>query len=247
MKLIALLFSVTIFLYTGCSLQRQNFSYTNKTYAIDSNYNTKTDMKIHGNFISFNPYLFEFNIRITQYDSIDQHTGKRVFHYVFDTANVYLIDINKKAFFEFDSFTTKAKLLSTGKLQEKKYGTQFPENNSIETDTLFTPDLLKDTALWGEQLLYYSSIQKNTNNIDSVVTYIFFIKKPNFISFHDVPNRLIKNDSYSMVGFSIHLLEKNQKVTNELEELRNLTRSEEEICNRLVNIMQTSNKSKSPG
>jgi len=56
----------------------------------------------------------------------------------------------------------------------------------------------------------------------------------------------MKDKLYSMVGFSIHHLEKNQKLTNELEELRNLTHSEEEICKRLVNIMLTSNKSKSP-
>ena len=246
MKPTILFLTVIIFLFNGCSLQGQNFAYSNKMYAIDINYDTKTDMKIHECYISFNPYLFEFTIRVNQYHSIDKNTGDRIYHFTFDTANIYLIDVEKNTFFEFDSFTTKAKLLSYGQLQEKKYGTRFNEKKQLQDDAFLKESSLKDTVLWGKELLYYASIQKDTHNVDSVITHVFLIKKDNFLSFHDVPNRLMKDKLYSMVGFSIHHLEKNQKLTNELEELRNLTHSEEEICKRLVNIMLTSNKSKSP-
>lgn len=246
MKTIRGVFTVIIFLSCGCSLLGQHFSYSNKMYAIDIENDTKTDMKIHENYISFKPYLFEFNIRVNQYDSIDQHSGQRLFRFTFDTASIFLIDISKEMFFEFDSFTTEAKLLSSGKLQEKKYGTQFSEKKQLEADTFLKKSLLKDTTLWDKKLFYYSSVQKNLQNADSVITHVFFIEKPHFVSFHDIPNRLMKDELYSMVGFSVHLLDKHQKVTNELEKLRDLNRFEEEICVKMIDSMLASTKSKSP-
>ncbi|MES2371764.1 MAG: hypothetical protein V4557_04230 [Bacteroidota bacterium] len=199
-------------------------------------------MRIHGNYISFSPYLFEFNIRVNQYDSILDNTGQKMSSITFDTASIYLIDINKKLFFEFDSFKTNAKLISSGQLQNKKYGAKLKENKAIEADTAFTKDLLRDTIVFGKKLSYYSSVEKNVNNADSMITHIFFLKNPNFISIHDIPNRLVKDGSYSMVGFSVHLIEQNVSVSNELEVFQPLNQFDEKICIGIINTMVASKK-----
>ncbi len=240
MKIINLFFAIMILLCFGCSMQSQHFSYSTRTYSIEKN--IKTDMKIHGNYISFKPYLFEFNIRVNQYDSVQQNTGQIMSFFTFDTASIYLIDVNRKMFFEFDSFKAKAKMISSGELQNKKFGTIFKENKAIETDTIFKKSLLRDTVVFGKNLQYYSSIEKNVNNTDSVITHIFFIKNPHFISIQDIPNRLIKDESYSMIGFSVHLIEKDLTITNELEDFRILSRFEEKVCADMINTMLAMNE-----
>ena len=221
------------FLCFGCSIQGQNFSYSTKTYGIEKN--IKTDMKIHGNYISFPPYLFEFTMRVNQYDSILPNTGEKISSFTFDTANIYLIDVNKKMFFEFDSFTTNAEIISSGQLKNKKYGVSCKENTAKEADTALTKDLLRDTIAFSQKLSYYSSVEKNVNNADSMITHIFFLKNPNFISIHDIPNRLVKDGSYSMVGFSVHLIEQNVSVSDELEAFRPLNQFDEKICTGMIN------------
>lgn len=240
MKLLNLFFTVTAFLCFACSTWGQHFSYNTRTYGIEEN--IKTDIKIHGNYISFTPYLFEFNFSIAQYDSIQPNTGQKMPFFTFDTAHIYLIDTNKKLFFEFDSFKTNAKIISSGQLQNKEFGALFKENRVIEADTAFTEDLLRDTIAFGKKLSYYSSIEKNVNNSDSVITHIFFLKQPNFISIHDIPNRLVKDGSYSMVGFSVHYIEDNLTISNELEDFRVLNRFEEKICVDMINTMSASIK-----
>jgi hypothetical protein len=195
-------------------------------------------MKIHGNYISFKPYLFEFNIRVNQHNSIRQNTGQSLVHFTFDTSNIYLIDVNKKLFFEFDSFKSNAKMISSGQLQNKNFGAILKENKSIEADTFFKKSILRDTVIFGKNLYYYPSFQKNVNNSDSVITNIYFMKNPYLISIHDIPNRLMKDESYSMVGFSVHLIEKELTVTDELENFRILTRFEEKICVDMINKMR---------
>jgi hypothetical protein len=241
MKMINLFFTVLASLCFGCSMQGQNFSFSTGTYVVEKN--IKKDMRIHGNYISFNPYLFEFNISINQYDSILQNTGQKMSFFTFDTSSIYLIDVSKKLFFEFDSFKTNAKMISSGQLQDKKFGAMLKENKKIEADIGLTKDLLRDTVAFGKKLSYYSSVEKNVNNADSVITHIFFLKKPNFISIRDIPNRLIKDKSYSMVGFSVHMIEQNSTVTEELENIRSLNQSEEKICADIINAMLAFKKS----
>lgn len=240
MKLFNLFFVVLTFLCFGCSIRGQNFSYSTKTYSIEKG--IKTDIKNHGNYVSFPPYLFEFNIRVNQYDSIQSRTGQRMSSVTFDTASVYIIDPTKKLFFEFDSFRINAKLISNGQLKDKKFGIAFKENSTTGVDTAFKKDLLRDTVVSGKRLVYCSSVEKSVDNTDSVLTHIFFLKKPNFISFHDVPNRLVKDRTYSMVGFSVRLVKQHLSVSSELEELRTLNRFEEKICTGMINAMAASNK-----
>jgi len=235
MKKGTILLIVIIFFYSGCSTQIHNFSYSSILYSIQNN--IKTDMKSHGNYISYKPFLFEFNIRANQINSLDEKTGKIFTFFSFDTMSVHLIDTNEKMFFEFDSFKINSKIISNGEIQNKKTGVSLVENNAINDDTTFRGNVLKDTLVWGKKLLYYSSGLKNIKNADSVITTIFFIKKSNFISIQDIPNRLIKDELYSMIGFSVHLVEKNEYVIQELDDIKILTMNDDKICADMVKRM----------
>jgi hypothetical protein len=239
MNLSKLFFTVLSILCFGCSTRGQNFSYSTKTYSIEKN--IKIDMKIHGNYISFYPYLFEFAIRVKQFDSVFS-AGEKKSSVTFDTSNIYIIDITKKMFFEFDSFTANAKIISSGQFQDKKTGVAFKENKAIEAETGFKKDLLRDTTVFGKKLSYYSSVEKNVENADSVITQIYFLKQPNFVSVHDISNRLVKDRLYNMAGFKVHLLQQNVSISNELEEFRTLNPSEERICKGMINTMIASKK-----
>ena len=180
-------------------------------------------------------------MRVKQYDSVLQ-TGERFSSVTFDTADVYVIDPAKKLFFEFDSFKTNARIISSGQLHNKKFGVLIENKAATEADSIFNGDLLRDTVVSGNKLLYFSSVEKNIRNADSAITHIFFLKAPNFISIHDIPKRAVKDGSFNMVGFNIHLIEQNVSVSNELEEFRTLNRFEEKICTGMINTMLASKK-----
>lgn len=243
MKLLNLLIVVPTFLFFSCSVQGQNFSYSTKIYSIENN--IKTDMRSHGSYISFPPYLFEFNIRVHQYDTVDSNSGQQVFGVTFDTGTVYIIDPIQKMFFEFNSFQPDAKIISRGQLQDKTLGVLIKENAAIEANTSFTKDFLRDTVAYGRKLLYYRSVEKDVHDADSVITSIFFLNQFNFISVHDIPNRIMKDRSYNMIGFYIHHVPRNESVSHELEELRPLNEIEEKICMNMINTMLASRKERS--
>lgn len=235
MKLRKLIFTVSAFLFSICSILGQNFSYSTKGYSTQNK--VKTDIKNHGNYISFPPYLFEFNITLQMYDELHAITGHKTSPATFDTGSVYVIDAAKKIFFEFNSFEANAKIISSGPLQDKKFGVSITENAEVEAATGLTEDLLRDTVAFGKKLSYYPSVEKNANNQDSVITCIFFLKQPNFISIHDIPNRLVKDRLYSMVGFHLQHLELDESASVELEELRALSELEEKICDGMIKTM----------
>lgn len=221
-----------LFICCALSKSNHNYSYSSKVYLVNNYY--KTDLKIHGNYISYKPYLFEFNIRVNQYDSLDQYSGKSRNYFIFDTASIFLIDYKNSQFFEFDSFNQEAKIISQGKLEDKKSGVVLKRNQTIDSDSTFQINHLKDTLIWGKKLLYHVSTQKKLNGMDSLITHIFFIKNPNLISIHDIPSRLIKDTNYGMVGFNVHQVEQNTSISNELEEFRQLTNDEEMICKKFL-------------
>ncbi len=225
-----------------CSSQVHNFSYSSKLYSTQKN--IKEDMKAHGEYISYKPYLFEFNIGLNQIDSINEKTNNRSTFFSYDTISVYLIDPNKKMVFEFDSFKVNSNIISKGQFEDKKTGVHIVENNTIKDSTILKGNALKDTLIWGKKLLYYSNVQKNSKNADSVIVTIFFINDSNFISIHDIPNRLIKDELYNMVGFKIHRVETNESVSEELEEVKKLSSSDEKICADMISRMHASTKPK---
>jgi hypothetical protein len=90
-------------------------------------------------------------------------------------------------FFEFDSFKTKPKMIPSGKLQDKRFGTIFKENKTIEADTIFKENLLRDTVVFEKNLRYYSSIEKNVYGADSVITHIFLLATHTLFQFMTFP------------------------------------------------------------
>lgn len=221
------LFLISVFFITNCKTASKNFSYKISTYSIENN--TKTNQVYLSSYlISFNNYLFEFNVGVSTIDSIFSESNKSNRHYKYDTLSVFILDSKNRFFYEFDKFENDNKLLNSGMFSKKLSGMRLADTSQKLTKVLYEKKM-HDTILWNTKLHYIIDIQKNLKNKDSVNAFIFYLKNKNFTSLYDLMSAKY-NDEYSMIGFSYNFIEQKQTLEGTLDNLRPLTRLEEEIC-----------------
>ncbi|TAE13385.1 MAG: hypothetical protein EAZ47_07940 [Bacteroidetes bacterium] len=188
---------------------------------------------IHNNLISFDKYLFEFNVGPRIIDSMNAGSTKIFRTIRYDTLSVFVLNSEDRNFYEFDTFAVTCNLLGHGPFSNKSAGMKLADTMQKPLQAFYEKKM-QDTTLWNQRLFYFSDIQKNRNNEDSVRAYIFFLKQKNFTSLYDLMTAKYIDPNFNMVGFSYKFIEQNITAESVLKNLRPLTSKEEEICSSIV-------------
>lgn len=230
-KLAVLIICSTLLFISGCVEQAKNFSYESIVSTTEPN--ISDDLSIHSYFLSFNTYLFEFNVRVTKYDSILGGSNQIFRRVEYDTLSLFVLAPDTRMYYEFNTFDTNNKLIASGPFSKKPAGMRLLDTVQKSTESKYEITL-KDTMLWNQKLYYFSEIQKDRSNQDSVLANVFFLKEKNFTSLYDLMTTKFVNPSFSMVGFSYHYIEQKIVAQSVLKNLRPLTSKEEAICSSIV-------------
>lgn len=110
---------IAFFMYCSYSSKGQYYSYEIKTFIIDKG--KTNDTKTPGQYISYEPFLFEFNIAISSRDTLYGTSGQYFSSIRFDTVSVFVLNPLTRKFVEFSEFGEQAKILKSGKFSEKKW------------------------------------------------------------------------------------------------------------------------------
>ncbi len=230
-----LLFLLTI----GCTTKKiSNFSYQMSIYTIEAD--KKTNMNMTQFLANYNGFVLEFNVGRSFIDTIYHQSRKRTTELKYDTLGLFVLDPQKRMYYEFNSFNDTCKLLKCGSFSQKKIGMALSDTiASIDPKRKPNLNLLRDTFLFNEKILYYKDNIKEINSQqDSVVSFSFFLKNRDFVSLLDLMVPRMFESAYSLVGFSSNYIKLNVTTTGELENMRPLTSHEEKICKNIIKQIQ---------
>ncbi len=226
-----LLLSVIV-IHSFCKVSKNNYSYGLSVELYKNNILVK-EIQWPNHLLIYNNYLFEFNIAISNKESYHQSSKIHTIETKYDTLGVYVLSPNERKFFEFDTFATTNKLITYNLFSKKPFGQKMYD--SVLKSSYNKNQNLSDTTIWGHHLYYFKHTQKNKQEKDSIISFLYLLKKPGFLSLLEVTNGAYYPDrNYCLIGFSILDIKSNELLLCKLEDLRRLSREEEQICASMI-------------
>lgn len=225
-KFVFLIFS--LFFLGNNSFAQQAISFEQKTISITD---TIQELVLVSRFISYGNFLFEF--KMAKWDSVEVFTESKIINSKSfeDTVGVYLLNPISRTYVEFDSLHPNAKLVKRGKISEKEFGFRY-RDTATDYFAPYASEELKDTVLWNQQLLYIP-FEINDKN-EKYHSTIFFSKDPSLNSPFDYVYSKFSKPKLSMVGFTLFFEDKNQKLELRFENVKELDKSWQNICKKLI-------------
>jgi hypothetical protein len=221
----------------GCLSTEKAVSYTISNYIIESDASKRIEFDKH--FISYKGMLLEFNTTVVEDATYKIESKETIVKRRVDTLSVYLLDSKLRCFYEFDGFNKHAKQISNGKFSKKKWGMTI--SDTIINGTSFLIErTLADTVLNQQKLYYYKDIHKGVSGKDSAISNIYFVKKSNFVSIYDLILANHFKPDYSMVGYSVFLIESNTIGVASFENVKMLNNLQVDVCNHYLKVIAKS-------
>ena len=220
-----------IILLTGCSVLKKPFySYIVNSYGIDTVDGKK--LYFFNNMISCGDYLFEFVVKINVNKS---YKGAEIINQTtkLDTTGVYILSAKNKQFYLFDTFTLTNKLTKSGPLADKKYGQRISFIEHLDSSDTYYGSL-KNTTVNGIPCYTSELIPIKINLNDSIRQEVTLIKKENFNSLYKFIGVEYTDKAYCIIGINVFNKNINQDFVQEIENLRELTEQERNICNLML-------------
>ena len=228
MKLLYILF---LFIFCSCSSTGQYYSYQLKTIRVDKG--KPFDLRAPDHYISYEPFLFEFNIGVSSNDTIYGNSEKIYGPLIIDTLSVYLLNPFTRKFVEFNEFSEQAKVIESGKFSEKKRNFKLSDS-AMGPIKHFGNKPMTDTLVWGKNLHYLENFEKGHTGQDSIKNHIFFVKNPHLVTMYELISGIYTDPDYSMICYTTHVVESSDGLLNELQELRELSDKEKNICEAML-------------
>lgn len=211
----------------GCNDSPKGHSYNISFYKGDPR--VKDNFLFKNDLISYDKKLFEFDYAIRRDDTlIGKELIVKSIH--FDTTSVLILDGINRKFYEFDTFSNIAKQVAVGNFSQKK-GIKLADTSQIPKK--IDENQLRDTLINDIRMKYLFEIQKNNFQEDSILSYSYFLENESFISLIDLLGARV-SPKYSLVGFSQFWVKEKESVHAIIENLRLLTKKEEQICSSMI-------------
>ena len=227
----AIIFQVTglvIFFLYGCKGANEiYYSYKSNWYTND----TEKRFITSSSLISYGDYLFEFIKKTNIENELRGESDSVTSSIYYDTTGIYLLGGENRLYYEFDTFAFENKIVTVGKLSEKKIGQLYPDPISSEEIIYSTP---VDTVINNIICFYSTVVPRNRNAMDSTDVKVILLKKPNFNSLYKIGGGEFPDKDYCIVGFNVYSFKNNDGFVQEVDALRPLTEKEKSICKSMI-------------
>jgi hypothetical protein len=220
---------IVIFIFS-CSQNKVIYSsYKVNTYLTD----TSVRFLRVSSLISCGEYLIEFKLLTNIETEIKMQYGSQTQKQSYDTIGVYLLKTKSDKYFEFDSFSLEAKIIKTGLLHEKETGTKGVSKlpDTLPKGVFFT--VPRDTSINGIKC-YQTELASSFSPVTDTSFSILLIKEKNFNSLFRIFGSEFVDKRYCIVGSSLFYKKEQAGFYDEIEGLRPLTITEENICESMI-------------